>query len=91
MRKPTILKAALAASALFASSLFMSSAAFAQDKPAYETGMIPSEHIMVPDGEILASVFLISDADGWTPADETRAKALVEKVPPWSVSISRSI
>ena len=79
MRKSRMLKAALAASALFASPLFTSSAAFSQDKPAYETGMIPAEHIMVPDGEILASVFLISDADGWTNADEERAKALVEK------------
>ncbi|HAU76348.1 MAG TPA: type IV secretory pathway protein AcvB, partial [Agrobacterium sp.] len=74
-----MLKAVLAASALFASPLFVSSAVFAEDKPAYETGMIPAGHIMVPDGDILASVFLISDADGWSAADETRAKALVEK------------
>ena len=74
MRKSTMMKAALAASALFAST-----SVFAQDKPAYETGMIPAEHIMVPDSEILASVFLISDADGWTNADEERAKALVAK------------
>ncbi|MCA2377949.1 virulence factor [Agrobacterium sp. 22-211-1] len=74
MRKSTMMKAALAASALFAST-----SVFAQDKPAYETGMIPAEHIMVPDSEILASVFLISDSDGWTNADEERAKALVAK------------
>ncbi|MCZ7455796.1 virulence factor family protein [Rhizobium rhizogenes] len=74
MRKSTMMKAALAASTLFAST-----SVFAQDKPAYETGMIPAEHIMVPDSEILASVFLISDADGWTNADEERAKALVAK------------
>ncbi len=79
MRKYSMLKAALAASALFLSPLFASSAAFSQDKPAYDTGMIPAEHIMVPDGEILASVFLISDADGWTGTDDERAKALVEK------------
>ncbi|MQB12507.1 virulence factor family protein [Agrobacterium sp. ICMP 6402] len=74
MRKSTTMKAVIAASALFAST-----SVFAQDKPAYETGMIPAEHIMVPDGDILASVFLISDADGWTSADEERAKALVAK------------
>lgn len=74
MRKSTMMKAVIAASALFAST-----SVFAQDKPAYETGMIPAEHIMVPDGDILASVFLISDADGWTSADETRAEALVAK------------
>ena len=74
MRKSTMMKAVIAASALFAST-----SVFAQDKPAYETGMIPAEHIMVPDGDILASVFLISDADGWTAADEERAKALVAK------------
>lgn len=74
MRKSTMMKAVIAASALFAST-----SVFAQDKPAYETGMIPAEHIMVPDGDILASVFLISDADGWTNADEERARALVAK------------
>ena len=74
MRKSTMMKAVIVASALFAST-----SVFAQDKPAYETGMIPAEHIMVPDSEILASVFLISDADGWTSADEERARALVAK------------
>lgn len=74
MRKSTMMKAVIAASALFAST-----SVFAQDKPAYETGMIPAEHIMVPDGDILASVFLISDAYGWTNADEERARALVAK------------
>ncbi|CAH0300452.1 lysyl-phosphatidylglycerol hydrolase AcvB [Agrobacterium fabrum] len=62
-----------------ASTLLSSSVAFSQDKPAYETGMIPADHIMVPDGDIQASIFLISDANGWTEANETRAKALVEK------------
>lgn len=62
-----------------ASTLLSSSVAFSQDKPAYETGMIPADHIMVPDGDIQASIFLISDANGWTEADDARAKALVEK------------
>ncbi|UXS02396.1 virulence factor family protein [Agrobacterium tumefaciens] len=74
MRKTILLKSALAAVALLFPSM-----AFSQDKPAYETGMIPADHIMVPDGDILASIFLISDANGWTDADEARAKALVEK------------
>lgn len=79
MRKSGILKAVLSACALLSAPLFETGFALAQDKPAYETGMIPADHILLPDGEVLASVFLISDAAGWTDADEKRAKALVEK------------
>jgi len=74
MMKRNLMGAFIAASTLLSSSI-----AFSQDKPSYETGMIPADHIMVPDGDIQASIFLISDAKGWTDADETRAKALVEK------------
>ncbi|WP_144576740.1 lysyl-phosphatidylglycerol hydrolase AcvB [Agrobacterium sp. DE0009] len=74
-----MIKSNLMGAFIAASTLLSSSAAFSQDKPAYETGMIPADHIMVPDGDIQASIFLISDANGWTDGDETRAKALVEK------------
>lgn len=77
MRKSTMMKAALAASALFAST-----SVFAQDKPAYETGMIPAEHIMVPDSEILASVFLISDADD-NVMTKSAPRRWLQRVPPW--------
>ncbi|WP_296072779.1 lysyl-phosphatidylglycerol hydrolase AcvB [uncultured Agrobacterium sp.] len=74
-----MIKSNLMGAFIAASTLLSSSAAFSQDKPAYETGMIPADHIMVPDEDIQASIFLISDANGWTDGDETRAKALVEK------------
>ncbi|MDS7597946.1 virulence factor family protein [Agrobacterium tumefaciens] len=74
MRKLSLLKAAFATFALLAPTT-----SFSQDKPAYETGMIPADHIMLPDGDILASIFLISDENGWTDSDEQRARALVDK------------
>lgn len=51
----------------------------AQEPPKFDTGMIPSQHIFLPDGEADASVFLISDTAGWSNTDEQEAKALVEK------------
>lgn len=51
----------------------------AQDAPTFSTGMIPGDHIFMPDDEPKASVFLISDAGGWGPDDEAQAKALVDK------------
>ncbi|WP_281287469.1 AcvB/VirJ family lysyl-phosphatidylglycerol hydrolase [Aliirhizobium smilacinae] len=53
-----------------------------QNAPAaqdYHTGLIPSPHIYLPQGQDLAGmVFLISDAKGWGAAEETQAKDLVE-------------
>ncbi len=45
----------------------------------YHTGLIPSPHIYLPQGQDLAGmVFLISDAKGWGSAEEAQAKDLVE-------------
>jgi type IV secretory pathway VirJ component len=60
-------------------ALLLPQAAFSQQTPAFDTGMIPSTHILLPDGDLNASVFLISGAAGWGEAEETQAKALVEK------------
>ncbi|OLP59120.1 type IV secretory pathway protein AcvB [Xaviernesmea oryzae] len=53
--------------------------AFAQDKQAFDTGSIPSDHILVPDGDLKGNVVLISDAKGWGATEETRAKALLDE------------
>lgn len=47
--------------------------------PKFDTGMIPADHILLPDGEPTANIFLISDAPGWSADDESRATALVAK------------
>ncbi|WP_117194766.1 virulence factor family protein [Rhizobium terrae] len=48
-------------------------------QPDYQTGMIPSPHIMLPKkgNDLEGLVFLISDAGGWDAEEETRAQALV--------------
>jgi type IV secretory pathway VirJ component len=51
----------------------------AQDKPNYQLGMLPPGHIMLPDGDVQANIFLMSDAGGWGDEEEKQAKALVEK------------
>ncbi|MGE7370763.1 virulence factor family protein [Neorhizobium sp. NPDC001467] len=50
-----------------------------QAAAGYDTGLIPSPHIFQPKGEVTASVFLISDAAGWGPAEEKQAQALTQK------------
>jgi len=45
----------------------------------YHTGLIPSPHIYLPQGQdLIGMVFLISDAKGWGAAEEAQAKDLVE-------------
>jgi len=51
----------------------------ATDTPSFDTGMIPSPHIIKPDGDVKANIFLLSDAAGWTAAEDTQAKALAAK------------
>ncbi|MBB3945282.1 type IV secretory pathway VirJ component [Rhizobium skierniewicense] len=68
------LKAALVAAALSV-PLHVS----AQDANGFETGMIPPNHIMLPDGDMAANIFLISGPNGWGEAEQTQAEALVEK------------
>jgi type IV secretory pathway VirJ component len=68
-----------AASAWLALAL-ASAAAEAQDaKPQFDAGMIPSPHIIKPDGKVKSNIFLLSDADGWNDTEEAEAKALAAK------------
>ncbi len=51
----------------------------AAQQNSFDTGMIPGAHILIPDGELRASVFLISDAGGWGADEQAEAEALKEK------------
>ncbi len=42
----------------------------------YDTGLIPSPHIVLPKGSLQSMVFLLSGPDGWTKADDDRVTAL---------------
>lgn len=45
----------------------------------FDTGMIPSPHILMPQGEVKASIFLLSDENGWNADEDKQAEALTEK------------
>lgn len=45
----------------------------------FETGMIPSPHILMPHGELKANIFLLSDDNGWNGEEEKQAAVLTEK------------
>lgn len=62
-----------------AASLLISSGIAAAQSPAYQPGMIPADHILLPEGEVRADIFLISDAGGWGDNEEQQAQALVDK------------
>ncbi|HLP65909.1 MAG TPA: virulence factor family protein, partial [Rhizobium sp.] len=64
---------------LAAGLLVSSGIAAAQAPAAYQPGMIPADHILLPQGEVRADIFLISDAGGWSDNEEQQAKALVDK------------
>ncbi|RYC12126.1 virulence factor family protein [Ciceribacter ferrooxidans] len=53
--------------------------AAAQAPATYQPGMIPANHILLPEGEVRADIFLISDAGGWGDNEEQQARALVDK------------
>ena len=65
--------------ALIAATLSIPVHVSAQDANGFETGMIPPDHIMLPDGDVTANIFLISGANGWGETEQTQAEALVEK------------
>ncbi len=50
-----------------------------ESSKTFSTGMLPADHILMPDGAPGASVFLISDADGWGAEEDKEAADLVEK------------
>lgn len=64
---------------LAASLLLSGTVAAAQPVVSYQPGMIPADHILLPDGEVRADIFLISDAGGWGEQEEQQAQALVDK------------
>src|ERR1700712_2294318 len=43
----------------------------------YDTGMIPSPHIILPTGKVVGEVVLISDAAGWGDKEDAIAKNIV--------------
>lgn len=47
--------------------------------PSFTTGMIPADHIVMPEGPPEASVVLISDAAGWDAEEARQAADLAEK------------
>jgi len=63
---------------VLAGLLFWTMTAAAQQQD-YQTGMIPSPHIMLPNNgnDLQGIVFLISDAQGWGAEEETQAQALL--------------
>ncbi|MGO7425932.1 virulence factor family protein, partial [Rhizobium ruizarguesonis] len=44
---------------------------------SFETGLIPSPHIFLPEGEVKGTVMLISDAAGWGDYEKAEADRLV--------------
>jgi type IV secretory pathway VirJ component len=68
----------LALAVLFACAIPFAGIAQENGK-TFETGMIPADHILMPDDAPEASVFLISDANGWGADEDRQAADLVEK------------
>ncbi|WEX78523.1 virulence factor family protein [Sinorhizobium numidicum] len=48
----------------------------AEEAPKFDTGMIPSPHILFPTNEATALVVLLSDEAGWTEKEEAVARTL---------------
>jgi type IV secretory pathway VirJ component len=65
--------------AVFAASLFFAASPVrSQDPAAFDTGMIPSPHILMPSGDVAAAVVLISDKAGWSGKEDALAKSLTD-------------
>jgi type IV secretory pathway VirJ component len=62
-------------------SMFAAAPSYAADETtqSFETGLIPSPHIFLPQGEVKGAVFLISDAAGWGDSEKTEADRLVSQ------------
>ncbi|MFD1745328.1 virulence factor family protein [Rhizobium helianthi] len=68
----------LLCSAMLCGFVFSPAAAQSGDQ-TFDTGMIPSPHILKPSGDVKANIFLLSDADGWNAREDQQAKALTDK------------
>lgn len=66
--KAVILGAVLTGAACLPSS--------AEEAPKFDTGMIPSPHILFPKDEAAGLVVLLSDAGGWTAKEDAVARSL---------------
>ncbi|TCN30947.1 virulence factor family protein [Sinorhizobium americanum] len=53
--------------------------AAAEDVPKFDTGRIPSPHILFPRQEAAGLVVLLSDAGGWTAKEVAAARALADE------------
>jgi type IV secretory pathway VirJ component len=62
-------------------SMLAAAPSYAADETTqtFETGLIPSPHIFLPQGEVKGAVFLISDAAGWGDNEKTEADRLVSQ------------
>ncbi|MBB3464128.1 type IV secretory pathway VirJ component [Rhizobium sp. BK377] len=62
-------------------SMLAAAPSYAADETteSFETGLIPSPHIFLPQGEVKGAVFLISDAAGWGDNEKTEADRLVSQ------------
>ncbi|OHV72219.1 virulence factor family protein [Ensifer sp. LCM 4579] len=67
--KPIALAALIAGAACFPSS--------AEEAPKFDTGLIPSPHILFPKEEPPGLVVLLSDAGGWTSKEDAVAQSLL--------------
>ena len=67
------------AALVLAALLPLCSGALAQETPKFDLGNLPGDHILLPDGPVTATVFLISDQGGWSAADQQRAVQLQSK------------
>lgn len=67
------------ATGLLAALLLPLAAAADDGAQAFDTGMIPPGHVLMPEGAPEASIFLISGAGGWGEAEDEQAASLVDK------------
>ncbi|MCJ8506378.1 virulence factor family protein [Rhizobium lemnae] len=75
----SILKTVAMGTFLLAQGLAVPAMAQRFDVNKFDTGMIPSPHILMPQGEVKASIFLLSDENGWNADEDKQAEALTEK------------
>lgn len=58
---------------LAATLLFSALPARSEDAASFDTGMIPTPHILMPKGAVTAAVVLLSDASGWSAKEDALA------------------
>ncbi|APO76175.1 type IV secretory pathway VirJ component protein [Rhizobium etli 8C-3] len=66
-------------SAVCAFALTAPAVAAEETTQRFETGLIPSPHIFLPDGDVKGAVMLISDGAGWGDKEKAQADNLVQE------------